>query len=75
MLAYRAWRREFCPRCGQRRHEWLDANGVELRDPPFEVAETFCPPCDLIADYQEGRPKDQRAGVIPYIKRLDDEEG
>lgn len=75
LLALWAWQAEHCPSCGQRRSEWYDENGIELRDPPFEVAETVCPPCAWLESYEAENPKKDRIeGSKLYLKRLDDDE-
>jgi hypothetical protein len=42
-----------CPESGQRVSDWLDENGKELRDWPFEVVETLCPPCEALGYARE----------------------
>lgn len=75
MHAFLAWRSEHCPSCSQRRADWLDKDGIQLRDPPFEVAEVLCPPCGMLADYQENEEKVERPkGTQPYFRRLDPDE-
>lgn len=70
-----AWRSEHCPSCQQRRSEWLDDDGKELRDPPYEIAEAFCPSCELLHDYSEGAKDDpRRPGTHPYFRHVDDGE-
>jgi hypothetical protein len=70
--------RDHCGSCGQRRSDWLDEKGKELRDPPFEVAEFLCPACEMrdsyVADMRE-RDKDgpTRHGVHLYFRRLPEE--
>ena len=61
---------EHCRSCGQRRSEWLDENGKELRDPPFEVVEILCPPCELLASHQEERKDDDRPGIHLAFRRV-----
>lgn len=73
MVALWLWRAEHCPDCNQRRADWLDENGEELRDPPFEVAETLCPACGWLEDYEESNPKaSRRQGVKLYFRRIVD---
>lgn len=71
MLAFLAWRREFCPSCKQHRSDWFDKHGKVLKDPPFELAFTVCPPCADLADSQESNPP---KGTHPYFKPLPDDE-
>lgn len=71
-----AWRSEHCGRCGQRRADWHDERGIQLRDPPFEVRAVECPSCELLHDWEhdEEAKKDRRPGTHPYFARLDDED-
>lgn len=44
-LAWQEREADRCGGCGQHRSDWLDANGVELRDRPAQVVDVFCPAC------------------------------
>ena len=69
-----SWQREHCPSCNQRRTDWVDDDGVELRDPPFEIALDLCPSCGWLEDWDEENPKkDRNPGERPYIRRVDDD--
>lgn len=77
-----AWQAEHCPSCHQRRADWLDENGEELRDPPFEIGDDFCPACEVLHDWRkeegeadiggDAKPK-RRPGTRPYFRHYDDE--
>jgi hypothetical protein len=70
--------RDHCGSCGQRRSDWLDERGKELRDPPFEMAEILCPACEMrdshVADMRD-RDKDlpPRHGIHLAFRRLPEE--
>jgi len=73
MHALWSWEREHCPKCNQHRPSWLDADGKELRDPPFDIDEDFCPSCAWLDEWHEEHPpKDRRPGFHPYFKRVYD---
>lgn len=74
-MAFVEWENEKHQACGQHPAAWADALGVELDDPPFEITEWHCTPCELIGDWEEARreAKDERRGVFPAFKRLDDD--
>lgn len=69
-----AWQRreaDRCGTCGQYRADWLDENGIELFDPPFEVYERFCPGCYSLELHEMDHEKDEklaRAGFRPAFK-------
>lgn len=68
------WRSEHCGSCNQRRADWFDGEGKPLRDPPFEIAEAFCPACAEMAEYHDEVKDDPRPpGTIPYYRPVDDE--
>lgn len=52
-LAWMAREAERCGSCGQVHGDWLDANGVELRDPPYEVTNRHCPACESLHDHRQ----------------------
>jgi hypothetical protein len=75
MHALWSWRQEHCPRCHQHRPSWLDDDGKELRDPPFDIAEDFCPACAWMQDWETENPvKDRPAGTAPFWKPVDYED-
>jgi hypothetical protein len=79
VLEWQADRRDHCGSCGQRRSEWLDERGKELRDPPFEIAELLCPACEMRDSYiAEMRERDKdgpaRHGIHLYFRRLPEED-
>lgn len=57
-MAFLHWQRAHCPKCGQDRAEWLDKDGKELRDPPYEVVEVLCPSCEMLEDAEAERGDD-----------------
>lgn len=71
-IAYERWLSDHCHACGQRRSDWHDENGKELRDPPFEIVSMVCSSCEVLGDWQEERQgsKHKRHGVYPAFRRL-----
>jgi hypothetical protein len=78
-LGWRADQAEHCGSCGQRRSDWLDAQGKELRDPPFEVVESLCSGCQALGYHREEsaeeRDKDAppRHGIHYGFKRVSED--
>lgn len=71
-LAWAADRDEHCATCGQRRSDWLDAGGTELRDPPYEVVAIHCPSCAEVEMWRKehrGQP-----GLHLGFRRVPDDE-
>ena len=68
-LEWAADKADHCSSCHQRRSDWLDENGKELRDPPFEVVEILCPGCQEIAWHTEGE-KERRPGIHLGFRRV-----
>lgn len=73
-MEWQADGRDHCGQCGQRRSDWLDEKGMELRDPPFEVVETLCPACETLAMHQEDDQSERRPGVQFGFRRVKVEE-
>ena len=68
-LEWAADKADHCSSCKQRRSDWLAADGKELRDPPFEVVEILCPPCQEIAWHTEDW-KEPRPGISLAFRRI-----
>ncbi len=69
-MEWQADRRDHCGQCGQRRSDWLDEKGMELREPPFEVVETLCPSCETLAMHHEDDQGERRPGVQYGFRRV-----
>lgn len=54
-LAYVRYRRGFCGGCGQWLGDWLDKDGNELKDPPYEVVPVLRPCCEMLEDEKADR--------------------
>jgi hypothetical protein len=65
-----------CPR-GHQITEWVDENGKELRDPPFEAQNWLCPVCQMVGQHEEAESKErdkeapQAHGIYTIIKPVD----
>ncbi len=68
-LEWQADKKDHCGSCGQRRSDWLDENGKELMDPPFEVTEYLCPGCQELELYTEEK-REKRKGVHYAFRRF-----
>ena len=73
VLVYLEWEGEKHADCGQHPHDWTDEHGIELEDPPFEIAEWHCLPCELLDDWAEARREhgDDRKAIFPALRRID----
>lgn len=61
-----------CPSCRQRRSEWEDESGKELRDPPFELVERVCPSCAVVEEWkaEKAEKKNTPKGIYPSFRRI-----
>jgi hypothetical protein len=59
-LAWQSRENQRCGDCGQVRPDWLGADGKELRRPPFDVVDEWCPGCDALHLHREDQPDYER---------------
>jgi hypothetical protein len=65
---------DHCSNCKQRVSDWLDEDGKEMKDPPFEVVEMLCPGCQELGLHREDHKneKETRHGVYYGFRRRRD---
>lgn len=74
-LAWQDREADRCGGCGQHRSDWLDDQGVELRERPAIVVESFCPACDDLGRARKAAEGEDRPGVHLAFRHLHPGEG
>ena len=71
-MAYLRYQRGFCPKCGSLLSDWLDANGKELKDPPYEVVPVLRPCCEMLEEAQAEEAEKKRHGYHLVFRAVPD---
>lgn len=71
-MAWRADQAEIHGRCGQRRSDWLGPDGQELKYPPFEVVDYYCPACAAVEEHERDTKESRIPGTFPVVREIEE---